>query len=81
MLFSLKPCLKQGGINISVKLAEVKYSASSSKEVDKAVDNKIRACQGSFDMGGVGAAQFEQKWIDALPADVTVINCAFNKFK
>ena len=71
----------RGGINITVSVTEVKYSAASSKEAEKAVEGKIRNCEGSFDMNGVGAAQFEQKWIDALPADVTVINCAFNKFR
>jgi hypothetical protein len=71
----------KGGINISVSLAEVKYSASSSKEVDRAVEAKIKSGGTFFDINGLGGASFEQSWIDKLPADLSIINCAFNKFK
>lgn len=71
----------KGGINISVAVREVKYSAASSKEVEKAVDAKIRNGGTMFDIGGVGAGAIDPAWIDRLPPGLSVINCSFNKLR
>ena len=70
----------KGGVHISVSLVETKYSAGSSKEVQRAVMSKLQGCGNFFDISGVGASEMENSWIMALPDKLEIINCSFNKF-
>ncbi len=63
----------------------VNYAASSSKDVDKIVQTKIRSVRETeegglmFDMTGVGATAFNPDWVRDLPKELEVIACGFNK--